>query len=114
MVGTARRFVTQAMAQWDGFHDPAVAVLLTNELVTNAIVHARTEVTLVLRFEEPLITVEVHDESDQAPHLLSPDRSAEHGRGLALVDQLADRWGVRAKDEGGKVVWFDLTPGPKA
>jgi anti-sigma regulatory factor (Ser/Thr protein kinase) len=114
MAGVARRFVAEALAEWDGSHDPSVAVLLTHELVANAIVHARTAVTLVIRFDAPLLTIEVHDESEKLPRPRHPDRREEHGRGLEFVAQLADDWGFREKDGGGKVVWFDLIPAAKS
>jgi anti-anti-sigma factor len=112
-VSVARHFVADALARWDGLQDPELTVHLTGELVANAILHARTNVTVVVRFEPPVLRVEVHDESADVPRMATPDPRSLSGRGLRLVESLADQWGVQMKDEGGKVVWFDITPEPK-
>jgi anti-sigma regulatory factor (Ser/Thr protein kinase) len=114
MVAVARRFIASTLASWDRSIDPAVAVLLTDELVTNAIVHAQTHVTLVLRFKTPVVRVEVNDESAGPAHVANPGAEAEGGRGLRLVDRFADRWGVQPTAGGGKAVWFELTPAKRA
>jgi anti-sigma regulatory factor (Ser/Thr protein kinase) len=82
-------------------------VLVTSELVTNAILHARTDVGLVLRLNGPSIVLEVTDSSPvpvPPPHIPNPDDTS--GRGLYLVDVLADEWGVRSEHGGGKTVWI--------
>ena len=86
-----------------------LAVLLTSELVTNAVVHARTPVRLTV-YHDTVLTVEVADGSPvlPAPSPISPDD--DRGRGLTLVAKLADRWGARPEGTG-KVVWFVLEPG---
>ena len=109
---TARRFVTRTLAEWG--HDDAVdiAILLVSELVTNSILHARSDVDLVLTEEDGRLRVEVHDASASLPILRSqgPDGSgfpSEGGRGVFLLQHLAARWGSEPA-EGGKRVWFEL------
>ncbi|WP_275410790.1 ATP-binding protein [Sinosporangium siamense] len=90
-----------------------VIVLLTSELVTNAVVHSHSgdgEVTVLLdlNHEHARIRLDVIDNGPAvvvAPVCEDPDR--EGGRGLALVDGLADRWGGYL-DEHGTGVWFEL------
>ena len=104
---TARQFVDTTLGGWgcDGFVD--ASRLLVSELVTNAVLHARTEFTLVLRLIRGGVRVEVHDGSQAVPVVRHYEDEAMTGRGLALVDQLAARWGVE-ESGAGKVVWFEL------
>jgi anti-sigma regulatory factor (Ser/Thr protein kinase) len=84
------------------------AVLLTSELVTNAVVHAGDSATLVIESAERVARIEVVDPGHAtylAPLRLGP--SSESGRGLAIVEDLADAWGVDSR-VGGKAVWFEL------
>jgi anti-sigma regulatory factor (Ser/Thr protein kinase) len=83
------------------------AVLLTSEAVTNAIVHGRSEVRLVVSVADRTIRVEVGDDNSRLPVRRPPDAGALDGRGLALLEAMATRWGVAALDVG-KVVWFEL------
>ena len=83
------------------------AVLLTSELVTNAVLHARTEIDLILTIRENLIRVEVWDHDSTEPEKHDPDDEDTSGRGLLLVEAMASAWGVRAHREG-KCVWFEV------
>lgn len=105
----ARRFVENTLAGWDVAVDHAAAVLLASELVTNAIVHARTPAVLTVRYESPTVTIEVQDDSVKAPADLFASSVEEYGRGVHLVAKMADSWGVRRIRGSGKVVWFTLT-----
>lgn len=103
----ARRVVGDTLAQW-GCDDLAEAGrLLVSELVTNAVLHARTAMTVVLRLRPNGVRIEVHDASPVAPVLRNYEDGAMTGRGLALVAELSARWGVD-RDGGGKSVWFEL------
>jgi anti-sigma regulatory factor (Ser/Thr protein kinase) len=82
-------------------------VLLTSELVSNVVLHARTPVELTVRSAQGVLRVEVGDHSPQLPIVKDYDRTAVTGRGLQLVAALADRWGVEPSDNG-KVVWFEI------
>lgn len=84
------------------------ACLLTSELVANAVVHAKSPVELVIDLDRGRLAVEVIDGSTASPVVTEADALATGGRGLALVDRLADSWGV-TKNLPGKSVWFALT-----
>lgn len=108
-VRSARAFVRAAMA---GRPDELVsdAELVVSELVTNALLHAAgadVEVSVVPRPRG--VTVEVRDEGLELPVSGVVSDEAMTGRGLKLVAALASRWGVRAADPRGKVVWATLT-----
>lgn len=83
--------------------------LCTSELVTNAIRHAGTSVTMTLRRSD-VVTVEVTDGITrlQLPKNLHADVTADHGRGLHIVAAISHDWGVLAHDEG-KTIWFTLS-----
>ncbi len=104
----ARAQVREAICAWDLPVDESDAVLLTSELVTNAITHSSGEtMTLVLACDERQLRVDVHDSSPclPAPANLAPD--AEAGRGLMLVATLSESWGFY-RTPWGKAVYFTL------
>jgi anti-sigma regulatory factor (Ser/Thr protein kinase) len=84
-----------------------VAELLVSELVTNSIVHAGTAPKLRIDTARVGIRISVEDQSAQAPTLRTRMSDAEGGRGLLLVDALAQTWGWRLTEQG-KQVWFTL------
>lgn len=106
-VRQARVFAAETLRSWrfDGLVD--VAELLISELVTNAVMHARTPFRLALEAAPPAVTFEVHDGSMVEPRMAPPDERSLSGRGLVLVDSLAAAWGWRPGPLG-KVVWFSL------
>jgi anti-sigma regulatory factor (Ser/Thr protein kinase) len=109
-VATARRFVAETLTRWRADYDRDTALLLVSELVTNAVVHARTEVTLEIRCQGALLTVEVSDGSDRIPvRRGAAATTLTDGRGLNLIADLSDDWGVRRTTGHGKVVWFTLS-----
>lgn len=85
----------------------ATAVLLTSELVTNAVEHAGGLVSLHAQCDDRMLRVEVGDADSKMPLRLAAVEGSNGGRGMHLVDALATRWSTRAVD-GGKVVWFEL------
>lgn len=85
-----------------------VVLLLTTELVTNAVQHGLGPIGLRLLAGDDGVRVEVRDRSDALPVVQQLDPEALTGRGLLLVEGLADGWGVLAQDIG-KTVWFSLT-----
>ena len=106
----ARRFVRAALESVEA--DAGVierAELLTDELVTNAIVHAHSKSYLFIRAANGVVRVEVTDPDDRLPALAAPDTDALGGRGLVIVDGLASAWGVE-RAGAGKTVWFELSP----
>ena len=107
----ARRFVRAALESVEA--EPVVvetAELLTDELVTNAIVHAQCKSYLFIRALRGSVRVEVTDPDDRLPAMAAPDADALGGRGLVIVNGLASAWGVERAADGGKTVWFELSP----
>ena len=87
------------------------ALILTSELVTNAIRHGRPAVTLAIQLEPSALTVVVTDTGPERPPLVpsTPHPDSPIGRGLVIVDALATRWGVTPQPGSpGKAVWFVL------
>lgn len=107
-VKAARGFVQAALAVWDLEDLSEVAVLLTSELTTNAVRHARTAFRVAVVRDPPDLVVEVADGSDRLPVPRPKSTHAEGGRGLQLVEALARAWGTSRVRGGGKTVWFQL------
>lgn len=84
------------------------AVLLTSELVANALLHAAGPLTLTVRQEGTLIRVEVADAGTMPPAVKSYGPRSATGRGLKMLDELAEIWGWHPSDSG-KIVWFELS-----
>ncbi|HZG95592.1 MAG TPA: ATP-binding protein [Mycobacteriales bacterium] len=106
--GAARRFVSDMLRRWK--FDSAVdsVELLTSELVTNAVVHAGTDVQVVLEASDGHIHVEVIDLNRRPPVVrFTPYDDLQTGRGLTLLENVASAWGVDTL-ERGKSVWFDV------
>lgn len=106
-VPVARRFVAQQLSGAESRADVETAVLLVSEVVTNAILHARTPLVLDVLDSGSEVRVEVRDGSPAHPRIHAFSRTSATGRGLRLLDRLAERWGVEVDPaSGGKVVWF--------
>jgi anti-sigma regulatory factor (Ser/Thr protein kinase) len=105
-VPTARKFVAEELSDLPA-STVEVARLLVSELVTNAVLHAGTEVEVSLDFDETGVNVEVADSNPHLPVIRDHSTEAGTGRGLHVVDQMASRWGARNIDTG-KVVWFEI------
>lgn len=104
----ARNLATEACLRWDVPHLVGPAGLIVTELVNNVIVHAGTMCTLQLTVRLHRLTISVSDGSIDAPLMLGPVApGAPSGRGLLIVDAVADSWGWRPS-EAGKVVWATL------
>ncbi|MFD0552478.1 ATP-binding protein [Streptomyces rectiviolaceus] len=89
------------------------AQLCVTELVTNVITHVGpgTPATLAVSMSGEYLRLEIHDPDTRVlPTLLSPGSDAETGRGVALVDAVADRWGVVLQSDL-KVTWCELAAG---
>jgi anti-sigma regulatory factor (Ser/Thr protein kinase) len=93
------------------------AELLASELTTNAVRYSAGPATVHLLWASPVLRVSVTDNCPELPAALLPSRSdTEQGRGLLILDLLADDWGGFSLDEsvfgvGGKSVWFELLLG---
>jgi len=110
-VRLARRFAAQQMAALGLAEDSAMVLLAVSELVTNAVLHARTAFTITLRSPPhglPGVRVEVQDDSPLPPTPASFGVAAMSGRGLVLVQACAQRWGVEPIPGKGKAVWCEI------
>ena len=104
----ARSQVRAIICAWKIPVDPDIAVLLTSELVSNAIRHERGEsVMLVINGACGELRVDVHDTSRALPVAVDAPADAETGRGLMLVESLASEWGFY-RTPAGKAVYFTL------
>jgi anti-sigma regulatory factor (Ser/Thr protein kinase) len=110
--GEARRRVRAAIASWRVPVDQDAALLLTSELVTNAVRHeAGQAVMLVITCARGRLRVDVHDTSGSLPAVADVPADAESGRGLLLVETLSDAWGFY-RTPAGKAVYFTLVSEP--
>ena len=114
MVGAARSFVAKALGQADPATD--VAVLLSSEIVTNAVLHSNSRrpggtVTISAVELGGGVRIEVTDEgSERSIPEVKGHGCVSGGHGLLLVQTLADQWGY-LRDELGTTVWFWLVRG---
>lgn len=105
--GSARRFVSKVLASW-GCEDVEDAVLLlVSELVTNAVIHAHSDVEVVLRLRPSRIRVEVVDAATDYVQRRDAAVDDQSGRGMALTEALAAAWGIDTL-VAGKSVWFEV------
>jgi anti-sigma regulatory factor (Ser/Thr protein kinase) len=107
-VPEARRFVARTLREWKLDVIADTAMLLTSELVTNAVLHARTDVTVDVTRTNDGVRVAITDGSPLPPALRHHSMTATTGRGIHLLDQLADEWQADATLDG-KTVWFTLS-----
>jgi anti-sigma regulatory factor (Ser/Thr protein kinase) len=108
-VTQARRFVQEQLGGTPQDVTDAVAVM-TSELATNSVRHAATDFEVDVDLTPRTIRVQVTDRGSGAPTVLSPDPSSSSGRGLHIVEQLSDDWGVSApRDSNAKTVWFTIS-----
>jgi CheY-like chemotaxis protein len=106
-VREARFVVRQLLDGWGlGLLDDT-AELCASELTTNAVLHAQSPVLLGVELSRESVRFEVEDEAPGELAVGTLVHDAETGRGLALVDELSESWGVE-QHEGGKTVWFQL------
>lgn len=103
----AREFLRESLAtqKLDGFGE--LSELLTTELVTNAVRHARSAPTVRVSMDEECLRVEVDDGSTSVPVVRPRDPARAFGNGLLLVATLSTDWGVDLHAHG-KTVWFEL------
>jgi anti-sigma regulatory factor (Ser/Thr protein kinase) len=111
-VAIARRYVRDAVLALGHEHLLDSAVLGVSELVTNACLHARTALTVVVAAAHPHgVRITVTDGSPTLPTQRRHGRTAATGRGLRLLDTFG-RWGVESAPEG-KAVWFEPVEQPE-
>ena len=117
-VSAARRYVAEALAACGASHLEASAELGVSELVTNAVLHGRTPLTVtVVTIRGGRVRIEVTDGSPLPPQQRRLSVLATTGRGLRLVASVSSDWGVRSVPGewgGGKTVWFEPIEEPTA
>ncbi|MEU5954053.1 ATP-binding protein [Streptomyces sp. NPDC047525] len=115
-VAALRRIVRLHLVQWELPDVVDAAQLCVSELVTNVIEHVGigTPTVLGLSMRGPFVRIEVRDPDARVlPTLVAAERDAEAGRGVALVNELAERWGVLPGADS-KVTWCELATGDGA
>ncbi|MDA5283086.1 ATP-binding protein [Streptomyces sp. Isolate_45] len=112
-VGEVRRALRELLRHRCRTDAADVAELLITELVTNALVHTEHGAEVSASLAAATLRVEVRDYTARRPRPYVPSADdGTHGRGLVLVQALADDWGVDPAALGrGKVVWFELRAG---
>ncbi|MFJ8870874.1 SpoIIE family protein phosphatase [Streptomyces sp. NPDC102473] len=108
----ARSIVRQALTDWDlaGLADDAE--LVTGELLVNVLLHTEGGAVLTLEvLPEPVrrIRLSVQDRSSVWPRRRTPGETSTSGRGLLLLDAVAESWGIEPRGEG-KAVWCEIGP----
>ncbi|MFD7976685.1 ATP-binding protein [Streptomyces sp. NPDC059071] len=106
----ARGLVQSALQTWGMGHIAPEALVAVSELAGNAVMHSGgTEIKVCVQRAGPSrIRIEVTDSSKVLPRVGCPQPTDESGRGLALVDVLADRWGAEDFVDG-KRVWAEIS-----
>ncbi|MGW0118966.1 ATP-binding SpoIIE family protein phosphatase [Streptomyces sp. NPDC003327] len=110
-IAEAREQLRQLLHDWADADQLDAAVLMVSEMVTNVLVHTDGDALLLAEVacgeKTRRLRVEVSDGSDELPHKRHPGEMASSGRGLVLMEMLADAWGVDPRGEG-KTIWFEL------
>lgn len=110
-IAGARRQIRELLHDWADEEQVDSAVLMVSEMVTNVLMHTDGDALLVAEAMGELgarrLRVEVADASDELPHKRHPGEMASSGRGVLLMEMLADTWGVDPRGEG-KSIWFEL------
>ncbi len=108
-VRSARHFAREVLAE-SGVADERseLAELLVSELASNAVKHATTNFTLAIDVKDSTIRIEVSDTGSGQPTLKRPKPDQPNGRGLLIVDNMADDWGTSV-DGSTKTVWCILS-----
>jgi anti-sigma regulatory factor (Ser/Thr protein kinase) len=110
-VQEARHLVLHVLRAWAAPQDQDDAALLVTELVANVIDHVGgdTSLTLELEASDDWLRIAVVDGSAVRPVVQELSQERPRGRGMRIVDAIADRWGCD-DHHGGKRVWFELAP----
>jgi anti-sigma regulatory factor (Ser/Thr protein kinase) len=107
-VPLARRLARDVLRTWQAPHDRGDAELLVAELVANVVDHVHGDLlTLELALTGTSLRISVVDGSAIWPVVRELSRERERGRGMQLVAEIADRWGV--EEDGGKRVWVEMS-----
>ena len=100
-VGVGRRLVTEALSEWGLDSLAYTATLLTSEVLTNSLLHARTQIVLTIERTGPkTVSISVRDGSPLVPRRRRHAQDATTGRGLELLDRLSQSWRVQPENDG--------------
>jgi anti-sigma regulatory factor (Ser/Thr protein kinase) len=110
-VTAARHFVREAL-RGQPEEVTELAELMASELATNSVRHAHSDFQIVIRLGKE-IRVEVRDSGGGEPARLSPGPDDPSGRGLLIVESMAEDWGI-CRSARGKTVWFTLPGSAKS
>lgn len=94
--------------------EPAVALVVLSELVTNAVLHGTEPIEVCVSGEGGVVRIEVSDGDAHSAHLVPQAHRLDRpgGLGLHIVDALARRWGTDVREDG-KTVWAEIGPDPE-
>ncbi len=110
-VSVARRQLRELLHDWSNEEHVDSAVLLLSETLANVLLHTDVDALVLAEVSgekgERRLRVEVTDGGDDLPHKRRPGELASSGRGLMLIELLADAWGVVPRGQG-KSIWFEL------
>jgi serine phosphatase RsbU (regulator of sigma subunit)/anti-sigma regulatory factor (Ser/Thr protein kinase) len=109
-IGPARRWIDDILeTSGIGRAERRVTMLLSSEVLTNALEHGTGPITVTVEIADRVVRVSVQDGSPQLPRLRYPEPQEFSGRGVQFLDRLSTRWGVSelARDDG-KTVWFEI------
>lgn len=110
-VALARRLVQAALLAWGLPILVEDAVLIVSELATNAVQHGKCHhfnVRISLHVDGSRVRLTLSDQSTERPLMRKPTDGSQTGRGLLLIDALADTWGTDFS-RAGKEVWAELS-----
>ena len=110
----ARDLVARTCLDWGCSSSVGTATLVVSELVTNAMLHAGTDLTVSVARCGPRVRIAVRDANGRPPEPRRPDTSQIAGRGMLLVAAVSEEWGVLPTGDGGKVVWAVLPAGARS
>jgi anti-sigma regulatory factor (Ser/Thr protein kinase) len=105
-VAGARHFVRDVLSE-EPRETMEAAELMTSELATNSVRHAHSDFELAILRSRDEIRVEVSDHGPGQPIMRSPTPREQSGRGLRIVQELSENWGI-SPSPNGKLVWFTL------
>ena len=104
---TAARLYVRDLLSGQSLEVVQAAELLTSELAANSVRHACSEFEVAIDSRDP-IRIEVSDNGEGRPKVLNPPPRIPTGRGMQIVERIADAWGIRPTVDG-KTVWFTLS-----
>ena len=103
----ARRFTSDVLREWDLDDLVDIALLVVSEVVTNAVAHTVGVARIALVRDPRFLRIEVSNSSEHSPRVRQVDDDATSGRGMFIVDALAEEWGIE-RQTNGKTLWIRL------